>query len=67
MSSEIQFLTAAELGSFLRIPKRTIYKFAQEGLVPGTIRIGKHGRFRLDVLENWINEQARPKQVDVKK
>ena len=58
MSSEIQFLTAEELGRFLRIPKRTIYKLAQEGLIPGTIRIGKHWRFRKNVVESWIRDQT---------
>ena len=60
MSSEIQFLTAEELGKFLRIPKRTIYKFAQDGLIPGTIRIGKHWRFQKGVVEEWIQNRSLP-------
>jgi excisionase family DNA binding protein len=48
------FLTAEELSKWLRVPKRTVYKFAQEGVIPGTIRIGKHWRFRQDMVSDWI-------------
>ena len=48
------FLTPEELSKILKIPKRTIYKFAQEDLIPGTFRIGKHWRFRQDLIEAWF-------------
>lgn len=52
-----KLLTAGELAALLRIPKRSIYKFAQEGQIPGGFRVGKHWRFHQDVIENWIAEQ----------
>ena len=56
-----KLLTAQELSQILKIPKRSIYKFAQEGLIPGGFRVGKHWRFREDLVENWIMEQAMAK------
>ena len=49
-----KLLTAKELSGLLRIPKRSIYKFAKENQIPGTIRIGKHWRFKEDKIKLWI-------------
>ncbi len=49
-----KLLTAEELSKLLRIPKRSIYKFATEGQIPGAMRIGKHWRFRELEIEIWI-------------
>ena len=49
-----KFLTAKELSQLLRIPKRSIYKFAKEGQIPGALRIGKHWRFCEDIIEAWV-------------
>ena len=62
-----QLLTAQELSKLLRIPKRSIYKFASDGLIPGTIRIGKHWRFREDEIENWILQQGTIRTLSGKK
>ena len=59
-----KFLTPADVSNLLRIPKRTIYKFANEGQIPGAFRIGRHWRFREDVIESWIIEQAAPKHLN---
>lgn len=52
----IKLLTAHELAKLLRIPKRTIYKFAKEGHIPGGFRVGKHWRFREPEIEIWIKD-----------
>ncbi len=54
----IKLLTAEELSKLLRVPKRSIYKFAKEGLIPGVLRIGKHWRFREDLIKKWILDQT---------
>lgn len=54
-----KLLTAEEVSQILRVPKRSVYKFASDGLIPGTFRIGKHWRFRQDIIEQWIQEQVR--------
>lgn len=60
----IKLLTAEEMSQLLRIPKRSVYEFAKQGLIPSAFRIGKHWRFREDIIENWIVEQAKPKSLD---
>ena len=57
----IKLLTAEETSKLLRIPKRSLYEFAKQGLIPSAFRIGKHWRFREDIVENWIMEQAAAK------
>ena len=62
-----KLITAEELSKLLRIPKRSVYKFVQEGCIPGALRIGRHWRFKEDMIEHWIIEQTKTKQVNVKK
>ena len=59
-----KLLTADELSKMLRIPKRSIYRFAQVGHIPGGFRVGKHWRFKEDIIESWIDGQAVEKQLN---
>ena len=52
-----QILTIEELALYLKLSKSTLYKLAQEGKVPGQ-KVGKHWRFRRDVIDDWIAEGA---------
>ena len=38
-------MTIAELSEYLRVPKSTLYKLAQEGKLPGQ-NVGRHWGFR---------------------
>jgi excisionase family DNA binding protein len=40
----------------LRIPQSTIYKLAQDKVLPG-FKVGKHWRFRRDTILKWIEEK----------
>ena len=62
-----KLLTASELAVLLRIPKRSIYKFAHEGHIPGGFRVCKHWRFSEDIIENWLAEQAASKNLNPEK
>jgi len=62
-----KLLTAEELSKLLRIPKRSVYKFVQDGCIPGALRIGRHWRFKEDMIEHWITEQTKLRQVSIKK
>ena len=62
-----KLLTAEEISKLLRIPKRSVYKFVQEGCIPGALRIGRHWRFKEDIIENWISEQAAPRNLNLGK
>jgi len=47
-------LTVDELAGYLRIPKSTLYKLAQEGKVPGQ-KVGRHWRFRKEAVDRWLD------------
>lgn len=48
-------LTIENLSSYLKIPKSTLYKLAQDGKLPGQ-KIGKDWRFRRDVIDRWLED-----------
>jgi excisionase family DNA binding protein len=53
MADMDEFWTAEEVSVYLRIPQSTIYKLAQDSVLPG-FKVGKHWRFRRDTIINWI-------------
>ena len=65
LTAMTQFITAEELSKILRISKRSIYQFAKEGMIPGTLRIGKHWRFRRDLVEKWIVSETKSKKANI--
>ena len=53
------FLTACQRFKnidFLKLAERTVYGYAQKGLIPG-IKIGSAWRFRKADIDIWIEEQ----------
>jgi excisionase family DNA binding protein len=42
-----------ELGMYLKIPKSTLYKLAQEGRIPGQ-KVGRHWRFLKQGVDRWL-------------
>lgn len=57
-----EFLTADEVAAFLRLPRSTVYKLAQDKIIPG-FKIGKHWRFRKDTFHEWLRKQEN-KNID---
>jgi excisionase family DNA binding protein len=53
-TNEVPVLTVDEAAEYLRIPKSSLYKLAQEGKVPCQ-KVGKHWRFNRNTLEKWIS------------
>ena len=51
-----EFWTAEEVSAYLRIPQSTIYKLAQDKVLPG-IKVGKHWRFRRVTILEWIKNK----------
>ena len=45
--------TIDELAVYLKLPKRTLYKLAHEGSVPGH-KVGRHWRFLRVVVDKWL-------------
>ncbi|GIW56384.1 MAG: DNA-binding protein [Nitrospiraceae bacterium] len=50
-----EVLTIAELSTYLKIPKSTLYKLVREGRVPCQ-KIGRHWRFRKVAIDRWLEE-----------
>lgn len=48
-------LTIDELTIYLKLLKRTLYKLAQEGTVPGH-KVGRHWRFKRDTIDRWLDQ-----------
>ncbi len=63
MTETNEFLTADEVAAFLRLPRSTVYKLAQDKIIPG-FKIGKHWRFRNDTFHDWLKNQE-SKNVDI--
>jgi excisionase family DNA binding protein len=53
MADTDEFWTAEEVSNYLRIPQSTIYKLAQDSVLPG-FKVGKHWRFRRETILEWI-------------
>jgi excisionase family DNA binding protein len=52
-------MTVEELSDYLRIPRSTLYKLAQEGKVPCK-KVGRHWRFRREAVDRWLEEGGAP-------
>lgn len=46
-----------ELVIYLKLPKSTIYKLAQEGEIPGH-KVGRHWRFHKNVIDRWLGDSG---------
>ena len=51
----VAVLTIDELVDYLRIPKSTLYKLAQEGKIPAR-KVGRHWRFRKEAIDRWLEQ-----------
>ena len=56
MADTDEFWTAEEVSNYIRIPQSTIYKLAQDKVLPG-FKVGKHWRFRIETVLEWIKQQ----------
>lgn len=45
--------TIDELVIYLKLPKSTVYKLAQEGEIPGH-KVGRHWRFHRETIDAWL-------------
>lgn len=51
-------MTLDELASYLKVPKSTLYKLAQESRIPGQ-KIGKQWRFGKAAIDRWLDTEAK--------
>lgn len=45
--------TVDDLVLYLKLPKSTVYKLAQEGKIPGQ-KVGRHWRFHRESIDAWL-------------
>jgi excisionase family DNA binding protein len=50
-------MTIEEIAEYLKIPKSTVYKLAQEGKIPCQ-KVGRHWRFRKNTIDNWLDMRS---------
>ena len=58
-----EVLTIEDLVLYLKIPKSTLYKLAQEGKLPGQ-KVGRHWRFRKEAIDRWLEQRTVPGEAD---
>jgi excisionase family DNA binding protein len=46
-------MTFEEVLAYLRIPRSSLYKLAQEGRIPSQ-KVGRHWRFRRQAIDRWL-------------
>ena len=52
--SDKDIMTLEEVAKYLKLKPQTVYKWAQQGQIPGT-KLGKEWRFRRRILDEWID------------
>jgi len=58
LNPKTEMMTIRELGAYLNIPEKTLYRIAAEGKVPG-FKIGASWRFRKSEIDKWIEKQEK--------
>ena len=48
-------MTVSEVAEYLRIPKSSVYKLAQEGKIPCQ-KVGRHWRFHRNAIDRWLSQ-----------
>ncbi len=51
-----EIMTIDEVCQYLRIPRSSLYKLAQEGKIPCQ-KVGRHWRFRKVSIDLWLDER----------
>jgi excisionase family DNA binding protein len=56
MATELpEIMTITEICKYLRIPRSSLYKLAQEVKLPCQ-KVGRHWRFRKEAIDRWLEE-----------
>ena len=55
-------MTVSEVAKYLRIPKSSVYKLAQEGKIPCQ-KVGRHWRFHRTGLEKGLSSDHRQTEL----
>ncbi|PJB72877.1 MAG: DNA-binding protein [Alphaproteobacteria bacterium CG_4_9_14_3_um_filter_47_13] len=61
-NQETEMMTLRELGVYLKMPEKTLYRIAAEGKVPG-FKVGASWRFRKSEIDRWIRQQEKQEKM----
>ncbi len=50
-----EVMNVEEVCQYLRIPRSSLYKLAQEGKIPCQ-KVGRHWRFRKETIDRWLDK-----------
>jgi len=53
-TEEVPVMTVEEVAEYLRIPRSSLYKLAQEGRIPCQ-KVGRHWRFHRAAIDEWLS------------
>ncbi|MGH8674644.1 MAG: helix-turn-helix domain-containing protein [Burkholderiales bacterium] len=53
-----EIFTLQDLSAYLKIAEKTLYGYAQKGILPG-IKIGSAWRFRRKDIDAWLEQQRK--------
>lgn len=54
-------MTVKEVAEYLRVSRASVYRLVKEGKIPVS-RIGKHFRFRKEVIDKWLTHMEKKNQ-----
>lgn len=54
-----KLMTIEEVSDYLRVSVDTLYHWRVRGYGPTGIRVGKHVRYRVEDVENWVEKQRK--------
>jgi len=54
--NDVPVLTVDEAAEYLRIPKSSLYKLAQDGKIPCQ-KVGRHWRFHREAIDRWLSQK----------
>lgn len=54
----IALLSPTDVATYLNVPVKTVYVWRANGTGPRGIRVGKHVRYRLSDVDQWLSERA---------
>ena len=57
-------MTLEEVAKYLRVTKKTIYRFLERGLIPAT-KIGRQWRFDRDSIDVWVRRNSSGTTVNI--
>lgn len=53
-----------ELSEYLDIPVKTLYKWRQDGVGPASVRVGRHIRYFVSDIQDWLLDQRSSSKIE---